>query len=452
MSSGGLGERRPAPVAYYARGLARNVAAGARMALFLPVRPHDFRVSPVDYAVLLAANFSLWVLAAALRNGVEGEFDAIAIPVYLSSVALVLAAALLLSLIYRAPERLLLFALALSAGDAVFELAGLALPGIGAALGYAGAVYAAFLGWTWLAALRVALVCGGRQRPQVYQAALAIGLMLAAAFLVLPRTEVWSPPQEHQPPPALAGERLFHQQGQLIERDLAALQAGKPGVPEVYFVGFAPDGSQDVFLNEMRYVKGLFHDSLGSAGRSIALANSETALDELPIASLTNLERALARVGERMNADEDVLFLYLSAHGDHEHRLSASQPPLALAQLTPTALARMLQRTAVKWRVIVVSACYAGGFIEPLRDQNTVVIAAAAPDRTSFGCEQGREFTYFGEAYFREALAKTRSFIGAFETARDIVARREAREQLEPSLPQMWAGAAIRERLKHFAH
>ncbi len=444
-------EARPAPVGYYARGLARNLAAGARMALFLPVRPHHFRVSPVDYAVLLALNFAVWVAAAMLRTGLEGEFDPLAIPVYLSTVALVLAAAMLLSLVYRTPERLLLFAVALSAGDPVFELAGLALPGLGAALGHAGALFIAFLFWTWLASLRVALVCGGWQRPQAYQAALAISVMIAAAFFLLPRTEVWSPPQESAPAPALTGERLFHRQGELIERHLAALETGKPGVPEVYFVGFAPDGSQDVFLNEMRFVKALFHESLGSAGRSIALASSETALDELPIASVTNLERALARVGERMNPEEDVLFLYLSAHGDRQHRLSVSQPPLELSPLTPTGLARMLERTAVKWRVIVVSACYAGGFIEPLRDDNTVVIAAAAPDRTSFGCEPGRDFTYFGEAYFREALAKTRSFIAAFEAAKEIVAKREALERLEPSRPQMWAGAAIRERLKHFA-
>lgn len=447
-----IDDARPAPVSYYARGLARNLAAGARMALFLPVRPHDFRISPVDYAALLAVNFAIWVLAAALRAGPGAQFDALAIPVYLSSIALVLATAMLLSLVYRAPERLLLFAVALSAGDAVFELAGLALPGIGAAVGDAGAVFLAFLGWTWAVSLRVALVCGGRQKPRIYRAALAISAMIAAAFFLLPRTEVWLPPQDAQSSPALTDERLFHRQGQLIEQHLAALETGKPGVAEVYFVGFAPDGSQDVFLNEMRFVKGLFHEKLGSAGRSIALASSQTALDELPIASVTNLQRALERVGERMNPEEDVLFLYLSAHGDREHRLSASQPPLELAQLTPTGLARMLERTAVKWRVIVVSACYAGGFIEPLRDENTVVIAAAAPDRTSFGCEQGRDFTYFGEAYFREALAKTRSFIAAFDAARDIVARREAVEKLEPSLPQMWAGAAIRERLKHFAH
>jgi len=151
-----------------------------------------------------------------------------------------------------------------------------------------------------------------------------------------------------------------------------------------------------------------------------------------------------------MNADEDVLFLFITAHGDRSHRLSAWQPPLELAQLTPTALARMLQDSGVKWRVIVVAACYAGGFIEPLRDANTIVIAAAAHDRTSFGCGAGRDFTYFGEAYFRDALAKTRSFAAAFDLAKASVTQKESEEKLTPSLPQIWVGPAIAERLKAF--
>src|SRR5438046_10765883 len=89
-------------------------------------------------------------------------------------------------------------------------------------------------------------------------------------------------------------------------------------------------------------------------------------------------------VAIQMNADEDTLFLFLSAHGYRDHRLSAVQPPLELAPLTPTALARMLQDAGIKWRVIVVSACYSGGFIEPLRDDNPIVITASSAERSSF--------------------------------------------------------------------
>jgi hypothetical protein len=108
----------------------------------------------------------------------------------------------------------------------------------------------------------------------------------------------------------------------------------------------------------------------------------------------------------------------------------------------------MLQDAGIKWRVVVVSACYSGGYIEPLRDDNSLVITAAAPDRSSFGCEAGRDFTYFGQAYFRDALEKTHSFAQAFELAKEIVGKQEAAERLLPSLPQMWVGPGIAGRLK----
>jgi hypothetical protein len=431
-----------------ARHLARNLAAGVRLAFFLPVRADAFRASPLQFALLAAFNMLCWILAAAGSAGFEGELDPSALPVYLSAVMFVLATALGASLLYRQPERLVLFAVALSASDLVFELAGLALPGIAAATGRPGLVLYAYFAWSGLVSLRALLICGGRARPQVYKAIALVVVMSALAWLWLPRASPWSAPEEDaEPPPALTDERLFHLQGQLIERELAAIERSRPGA-ELYFLGFAPDGSADVFLREMRFVKGLFDERLATAGRSIALASSADALDQLPVASVTNLGRALARIGQAMDPEEDVLFLFLSAHGDREHRLSAVQPPLQLASLTPTALSRMLQESGIKWRVIVVSACYSGGYIEPLRDANTVVISASAADRNSFGCEHGRDFTYFGEAYFKQALAGTPSFTAAFDIAREAVGKKEAAEGLTPSQPQIWIGPAIAEQLK----
>ena len=390
--------------------LYRNLVAGARLALFLPVRAFDYRVSPLDYSWLLAFNFAVWVAAAAIRAGLAGEFDGSAVPIYLASVPLVLVTAIVVALIYGERERLLLIATALTASDSTFELVALALPPIAVLAGYPRIGVLVLLAWLWLVSLRAIVVCAGSRRPQLFKGALAVTAMIAIGYFAFPRTDVWLEPAEEQAAEPLTEERVFHLQGQLIERALAAIAPGKPGVRELYFVGFAPDGSQDVFVKEMRFVRRLFDERFGTAGRSIALASSQEALEEFPIASVTNLARALTRVGEQMNGDEDTLFLFLTAHGYRDHRLSAVQPPLDLAPLTPTALSRMLQDAGIKWRVIVVSACYSGGFIEPLRDDNSVLITASSPDRSSFGCEPGRDFTYFGEAYFRDALARTRSF------------------------------------------
>ena len=60
------------PVLYYFHSLLKNLTAGARLALFLPVRPFDYRVSPVHFAVLMAFDFAFWIAAAAVRAGFAG--------------------------------------------------------------------------------------------------------------------------------------------------------------------------------------------------------------------------------------------------------------------------------------------------------------------------------------------------------------------------------------------
>lgn len=434
--------------AFYLSALLKNVTAGARLAFFLPVRAHHFRASALDFTLLAILSFALWVLMTAARLGFEGQFEPASIPVHLAGLVLILAAAMLVSHVFGASTPLLLIAVALLALEPVFTVLVAVLTIMDVVVWMPAAVYYAVLAWFWVACLRAVAVCAGTRRPQIVIAAAVVTGMIALDITAFPETEPWAVAEDEQAEPVpLAGERLFHLQGELIERSLAAIQPGRAGTSELYFVGFAPDASQDVFVKEMRFVKRLFDERLGTAGRSIALVSSYDALEEFPIASVTNLGRALKRVGQAMN-ENDVLFLFLTAHGDRAHRLSANQPPLDLAQVTPTSLGRLLQDSGIKWRVVVVSACYSGGYVEPLRDANTVIITAAAPDRTSFGCEPGRDFTYFGQAFFRDALAKTRSFTKAFDLAKDIVTQQETAEKLTPSMPQIWVGGAIAERLR----
>src|SRR5690349_17370697 len=192
----------------YLRALYRNLVAGARLALFLPLRAFDFRATPLDYILLIAFNFAVWLVAAALRTGMEGEFDQGAPAIYLASVPIALVTALVIAYVYRAPERLLLIATALSAADSLFELLALALPWIAALTGYPRIALIAFLAWIWLAGVRAVLVCAGPRRPQLLIGALAVTAMIAIGFFAFPRTDVWLAPQDEEPAP-LADERLF---------------------------------------------------------------------------------------------------------------------------------------------------------------------------------------------------------------------------------------------------
>lgn len=231
----------------------------------------------------------------------------------------------------------------------------------------------------------------------------------------------------------------------------AALVPERPGIPDLYFVGFAGWGEQDVFLNEVTAARALFDERFDTRGRSLLLANDPSSRRTLPMATKLNLGHVLKAVGERMNPDEDVLFLFLTSHGSRAGLgLASSNHPVMSSEegVSPTELRSMLEETRIKWRVIVVSGCESGVFIAPLANEHTLVATASASDRNSFGCGSGRQFTEYGRALFAEQLRRERSFETAIERANTVVAEREKASSLTASLPQISVGAAIREKLR----
>jgi len=121
--------------------------------------------------------------------------------------------------------------------------------------------------------------------------------------------------------------------------------------------------------------------------------------------------------------------------------------PLSLNDLRPEHIREYLDNAGIRWRIILVSACYSGGFIEPLMDDYTLVLTAAASDRTSFGCSNENEFTYFGEALFKETPDAPYQFLTSFNRAIAEIRARELSEGLPPSNPQLFVGERMREKL-----
>lgn len=70
---------------------------------------------------------------------------------------------------------------------------------------------------------------------------------------------------------------------------------------------------------------------------------------------------------------------------------------------------------------MVISACYSGGFIPFLEDENTLIMTVEAYNRTSFGCSDDAEITYFGRAFFKESLLESASFEAAFVKAKCLI-------------------------------
>ncbi len=240
-----------------------------------------------------------------------------------------------------------------------------------------------------------------------------------------------------------APEATFYAQVPLLDAVLGALAPQRPGHIDMYVLGFGADASEGAFRNEVDFLPVLAANRLDAEGRTLRLVNHPGSADTVPLATVTNLERALAGIGERMDVNEDILFLYLTSHGSEDHVLYVNQPPLALDQLDPTRLRDALDAAGIRWRVIVVSACYSGGFINALRGPRTLVVTAARADRTSFGCGNSANATWFGQAFLVDGLNHTPNFRRAYLRARHRIAEREKAEEFDPSEPQWAAGEAI---------
>src|SRR5262249_40186406 len=154
---------------------------------------------------------------------------------------------------------------------------------------------------------------------------------------------------------------------------------------------------------EVLAVRQLFDERFGTRRRSLALVNHRSTVNDTPLATPDNLEQVLQHLGKLLNAKRDIVFLYLSSHGE-VGSLTIQLPGSGVGQLTPEQLRTMLDSSDIKNRVVVVSACHSGSFIPALATPTTLVITASRADRTSFGCGDKRWWTYFGDAYFNQAL------------------------------------------------
>jgi hypothetical protein len=97
--------------------------------------------------------------------------------------------------------------------------------------------------------------------------------------------------------------------------------------------------------------------------------------------------------------------------------------------------------------VIVVSACFSGVFIPVLAAPNRMIMTAARPDRTSFGCGEQFKYTYFDECFLQN-LPASGDFPDLAHNTIGCIAAREKKEGIKyASEPQLSIGADVAAKL-----
>ena len=144
-------------------------------------------------------------------------------------------------------------------------------------------------------------------------------------------------------------------------------------------------------------------------------------------------------LGELTARAQGGCLVYFSSHG-------APQGVVVDQQfLPPGVLAHMVDTTCGKRpTVVIVSACFSGVFVPPLAGPNRMVLTAARPDRSSFGCGEADKYPYFDQCVL-ETLPNTADFATLGRTVQACVAAREIKEGMKPpSEPQLYIGSALK--------
>jgi hypothetical protein len=241
--------------------------------------------------------------------------------------------------------------------------------------------------------------------------------------------------------------RLAAQQQALFHEHLAQLAPARHGQTDVYLL-VAAFWSDPVFEREASQGADILARRLGAQGRTLVLTEGDGGpARTYPAATPFHLNAALGRIGQMIDPDEDLVVLFLTSHGNPDGSIAIREHNRLGGALRPAHLRDALNDAGIRNRVVIVSACFAGAFIAPLMNQNTIVLTASAPSRTSFGCQADREWTYFGDAFLARSVRGGAGLVAGFDSAQRLIAQWEREQNLEPSNPQKSVGARAAELL-----
>ncbi|MDG2531918.1 C13 family peptidase [Caulobacter endophyticus] len=142
----------------------------------------------------------------------------------------------------------------------------------------------------------------------------------------------------------------------------------------------------------------------------------------------------------------DGCFVYITSHGAPEGVVMGEKI------LRPQRLAAMVDAACPgRPSIVVISACFSGVFVPALERDDRMILTAARPDRTSFGCGESDRYPYFDDCFLSE-IGKARDFAALGGAVQACVARKEVETGMTPpSEPQVWIGPELRPLLPLFA-
>jgi hypothetical protein len=156
---------------------------------------------------------------------------------------------------------------------------------------------------------------------------------------------------------------------------------------------------------------------------------------------LAYADTLLRRIAELPAKPGDRCLIFLTSHGERGAGLWLARSNRALS---PDELAGALSRgCGTVPTIVIVSACYSGGFATgKMAKPNRIILTAARGDRPSFGCQAHRTYNFFDECLLG-VLPQSGTWRAVFNGANRCVRRMEQALGMRPSEPQAYFGRRV---------
>lgn len=232
----------------------------------------------------------------------------------------------------------------------------------------------------------------------------------------------------------------------LLQKQIASAEAAllKDAPARLIFAGFAMHSQSKAFRNDVLSAEKV---ALAVDPSAIVFKLNNPALGQdadWPYATAENIEQVIKKIGN-LARPQDKVMLLLATHGN-VNVLAINFSNQNYPSLNAAFLNRAMADMRGKPLMVVMSACHSGSFLTPLAAPNRIVIAAAASDRSSFGCNFQSTNTYFIDALFNQPAPRDLSIVQMMDRAKIDVDQREKKQKLSPpSLPDLSVGAAAKD-------
>ena len=232
----------------------------------------------------------------------------------------------------------------------------------------------------------------------------------------------------------------------LLAQQIEAARAGmaQDTAPRLLFAGVAMNDQTTAFRNDVLLAESVAR-KVDPKAIVFKLVNPVPGQDaDVPYATRENIAAVLRNLAALARPQDKVMVLLASHGADGFLSVQAGKQLLGVASVAD--LGRWLEPLGDRPTLLVISACHSGSFIDPLRRPNRIILAAAAKDRSSFGCQPKSDNTFFIKELLRQPTLLDLSTRETMRQATVGVTLLEVRMKLAPpSSPQYFYGAQVQD-------